>query len=171
MVVEQQKRQRRWYERNPVVNDAMKMWEAYPIPLQKILAREVTRVINEAHPNIRLYGMFLPFSVKKLKAVYKSLQCRRWYDRDPLVRSTVQTMSFMPHNDLVAVCRHIVNLDTFMRKQNLQPAGMDEREIEKAVRYVFQTKDIKFYKKELAGPANYRNGAETSGLAECCVLH
>ncbi len=136
---------RRWYENNPQVGDAMRTWELFPRHMQCEVAQEIRTVIKARHPHIRLTGIVTGFSMKRVMIAWKRMRKARWYDHDGLLRSTIHTLRFIDHGDLIDIAQHIIDLGTYVRQQELRLETLSRRELRNIVRYVFSNRNIRLY--------------------------
>jgi hypothetical protein len=126
----------RWYERNPLVAEAMHSWQHFPPRLQKILALRV----NQGH-RWQLWnthkGSKSPYATHRLLVTYLSQKKRRWYDEDPMVQKTLNYLSQTDHGELVDLSERIIKLHSHIDNQRIQPDNLTRSELDNLVNYVF----------------------------------
>jgi hypothetical protein len=138
----------RWYDRNPVVFDAMSTWEGFPPNLQNILADYIQGLIRRRQLSFKLVGSFrslFRYSQKRLTIYYQSKKKRRWYDEDPLVQSTVNTMALMAYEDLIGISHCILNLRIYLEQLFIRTVEAPEHELQRIVTQVFSKFNTRFY--------------------------
>lgn len=139
---------RRWYEKNPMVEEAIYTWQKFPRSLQRVVAKHVKLALNRNNLSVRLTGgpgKFLTIPLRTLTMAYFSHKRRRWYDHDPLVRSAVHTLSLVHHGDMVMLAERIIHLKVYLERQAVLNEEVSLKQFEDYVKYVFSKRNLKLY--------------------------
>jgi hypothetical protein len=110
----------RWYDRNPTVSEAMRVWESLPRSIQVLVAQEVsTRIHDQISKNYQVRPTLqnTRASNARLMGLYQTGAKRRWYDQDPVLRRTVNSLALVGDNELLAVAECIRQVGAFLKEQ------------------------------------------------------
>jgi len=127
----------RWYEKNPIVADAMSSWQLFPARLQRVLAAHIDKLVKRYHLTARYSGIYR-LSPGRINVAIKSTQRRRWFDKDQQVRRTINTLRWVDHDDLLRMAFAIIRMRHYFNTIQISPDQFSTTELEKVVDDIFQ---------------------------------
>jgi hypothetical protein len=130
---------KRWYDVNPIIADAIHAWENFPPSLQRALAEHLNELIKSEELPFRYKG----FSrlVIQILIFNDSRKRQRWCDQDRVVQKAYNSLGHTELSALLDVSMRIVKLRSYVRDKPLDPTRMPQRELRKAIAYVFEHPD------------------------------
>ncbi len=137
---------RRWYERNPLIHQALETWEKFPPGLQRMLAEYIGILIQHRVVSSRTHALsntLFEMTPKKLRAFYLSFNKQRWYDDDPVIRKTVEALARVKHEDFINIAERIILLKKRLEDDELDPARMPQKELDEMVSQQFSNMERK----------------------------
>jgi len=128
---------KRWYDKNPVVKDAMHAWEHFPLKLQTVLADHIQTLIQKERFTMRYRGIYklLP---NHLKVVYKARQKKRWYDHYSSTYKTINALALVEHADLMEIARKIIQLRSYLNDHALQVEKLANKDLKVLIHQIFE---------------------------------
>ncbi len=131
---ETMKRQKRWYEKNPLTREAMEIWRDMPHPIRRGLGKFIFNICTSS----RAYREGRLDSVPNMfPELYLMFRKRRWYDQDPIVRKAFIAMGYTSHREIVWLAERIVVLKKLLEQQALDGDYMSEDQIDRMLSSVF----------------------------------
>lgn len=108
---------KRWYDADPVIAEAIRVWQRLPLALQRVIADYVNRhtrallpgdAVEGAEDQVDLAEGFL--SGADMVKIYNVAQKRRWHDVDPVIRSAVNAMALLDTTENRRIARRILKV-------------------------------------------------------------
>jgi hypothetical protein len=135
----------RWYEKNPMVKEAVEVWERFPPLLSRALAKhiyEITRDFAQYHLSRDTGGNPIQKALLSFKIMFKR---RRWYDQDPIVRKTFNAMANLHHADLLIIAEQVIMLKTYIDRNMVDVKTMSEKQLDALIAKVCTQSSKKFF--------------------------
>jgi hypothetical protein len=128
---------RRWYERNPIIADAMHAWEHFSPPMQRALAIYIHTLIKDKEVVVQYRGIY-SLAPKRLITLYQTRKKGRWYDQDPLVRKVMNNLILASYGDLIYISQRIIHLRKYLREVNITGERHAAKDLVPIVAKVFE---------------------------------
>lgn len=138
----------RWYDRNPLIFDAMSTWHGFPPVLQRVLAAYIKELIEKRQMTFRLLGSvkdLFRYSRHKLLIWHMSRRKRRWYDWDSGVQATVNTLALLRYDDVLSISECILHLHVYLKRLSIPADTMAEQDLRNIVDQVFSKHYVRFF--------------------------
>jgi len=134
---------KRWYERNPIIAEAMYGWQHSPLSLQRSLARYIKRLYldNSLRINEKNAGPNRFFAHGQLNS-RNATRKRRWYEMDHHVKETIDLLALIEHVDLVNLSEKIIKLNSHIKQREIKAEILPDSELQKLISFVFENASL-----------------------------
>ncbi|MEB3287212.1 MAG: hypothetical protein VKJ04_06885 [Vampirovibrionales bacterium] len=100
----------RWYEKNPKLNQCVKLLEAFPMEIQTIISDGiVTLSVRECQAD-EVYAQLKSLGTEKVMALYKSHKKQRSYDKNPSMHKAMNYMYVLPEEHQTFLAEQTLDL-------------------------------------------------------------
>lgn len=132
---------KRWYDKEPVVAQALWDWERLPQVLQVHIAKYIITLLQEQRQGIRITGTYdkvgrLPS--KRVLGLYLASLKRRWHDKDPVIRRAFNSLVFIEQDDLIHVAEGIIRTRRAVLQETAVQKALSDDDLSSVLSHVFK---------------------------------
>jgi len=101
---------KRWYDKDPIITEAIRLIRKLPVPQQEQLAQSVINFVNLLRKNRNEDPeTLISIGKDRVLGLYKSSNCNRWYDKTPMLQIALKKVSSLPDEDAQKVAQGIID--------------------------------------------------------------
>ncbi len=137
---------KRWYDSEATISQAIRAWEAFPHPLQLLIAQHINSHIydhwqNKAPNN----GLVDPtITQHRLLGLFLSGAKRRWHDQDPEIRTAMNALACLNIEEQRRFATQILQIRNFMEDhtpedENNMPADLHVAILYESIQRILNT--------------------------------
>lgn len=106
----------RFYDREPVVSQAVELIFAFPEPIQEIVALGLSQIANQEFRANELMNNVKSMGSENVLAMFKSKRRRRAYDNNQITHQAMNHLFILPNDKRIFVSEKVVELVRFVEE-------------------------------------------------------